>query len=197
VPGKPAPAYRQRWLLPALIVILSLTVGGGLLAREVYRKPQPDDTGEVAATSASTLPPEQQPGPPTVQLTPDAAAHPEDQPVRQLLQMYFDSINNRNYDLWKTIVTSARIQSQPRDEWLANYRTTHDGSILVYRIEGLARQQLQILVTFTSVQDPADAPLELPERCIRWRLVLPAVWEGNAWKLDTVPAGTSPDHTKC
>ncbi|WP_228713886.1 MULTISPECIES: hypothetical protein [Prauserella] len=191
-PGPPRP----RWLVPVLIVVVSLTVGGGLLAREIY---QPPDDEDVAASQPTTpsLAPEQQPGPGTVQLTADAAAHPEAEPVRQLLQAHFDAINGGDYDLWSTTVVAERVQAQPRREWLANYRSTKDGSIRVHRIEVAPEQRLTVLVGFTSTQDVTDAPPDLPEPCIRWRLAFPLAHEDGEWKLDTVPAGTIPERAAC
>ncbi|WP_307849432.1 hypothetical protein [Qaidamihabitans albus] len=185
-----------RWLLPVLVVVVSLTVGGGLLTRELYHRPA---AGEIAVSRSATssLPPGREPGSPRVELTADAAAHPDSERVRQVLQAHFDGINRRDYDLWASTVVEDRIRAQPRREWLANYRSTRDGSILVHRIELAPEERLNVLVGFTSTQDVADAPPELPETCIRWRLTLPLSLEGDRWKLDTVPAGTTPEREKC
>lgn len=184
--------------MPVLIVVVSLTVGGGLLARELYQAPQGSAEEEAAATPTTTsLAPEQQPGSSRVELTADAAAHPEAEAVRTLVQTHFDAINARDYDLWSTTVVTERVQGQPRRDWLANYRSTRDGSIRVYRIESAPRDQLTVLLAFTSVQDAADAPSELPEDCIRWQLAFPLTAEEGGWKIDTVPAGTVPERTRC
>jgi hypothetical protein len=144
-----------------------------------------------------TLRPDQQPGPPTVELTPDAAAHPEDERIRQLLQTYFDAINGRDYELWKTTVTRERLAGKSQSQWLADYRTTRDGSMVVYRIETAPERHLRVLVGFTSTQDAGAAPPELAEPCLRWKLSLPVVMEGGSWKVDTVLAGTTPELDKC
>ncbi|WP_236809105.1 hypothetical protein [Amycolatopsis albispora] len=199
MPASPLAPARGRWLLPALIVVVSLTVGGGLLAREIYRKPEVTaaDSGVIAVPTSTSLAPEQQPGPPTVEMTPDAAAHPHAEGVRALLQNYFDAINARNYELWKTTVTKERAQAKSKVEWEADYNTTRDGSILVYRIEAAGDGRAQALLGFTSTQDPKDGPVDLQEPCIRWHLALPMVLESGVWKLDTVPTGTTPMHERC
>ncbi|SFB59217.1 hypothetical protein SAMN05216266_12354 [Amycolatopsis marina] len=180
-----------------LVVVVSLTVGAGLLAREVYRLPGDVAVPMVTVPSTSSLAPDEQPGSPTVELTPGAAAHPEHESVRQLLQTYFDAINGRSYERWMTTVTADRIQVQPRREWLVDYRSTRDGSIIVRRIETRADQRLHVLVGFTSTQDPEDAPVGLPVGCIRWNLTLPLQQENGQLKIAEVPAGTIPHREAC
>ncbi|SFO86388.1 hypothetical protein SAMN05421810_101228 [Amycolatopsis arida] len=195
------PADRTRvtlpWLVPALVVVVSLAVGGGLLARELYRPPEQPVDAVIATPTSTPLPPDQQPGSPMVRLARGAATHPEGEPVRRLLQAYFDAINGRNYERWKTTVTVERVAVKPKREWLTEYRSTRDGNILVYRIETAPQGRLQVLVAFTSTQDVADAPPGLPATCVHWRLALPVLREGGQWKLDTVPAGTTPEREPC
>ncbi|WP_158893859.1 hypothetical protein [Amycolatopsis anabasis] len=188
---------RLRWLVPALIVVLSLTVGGGLLARELYRQPVEElGTADELPTSSS-LAPEQQPGDPTVKLSADAVLHPHDEDVRDLLQNFFDAINHRNFEQWRDTVTRERLQSRTQSQWEREYETTRDGSIVVHRIEAVGPSALHVLVTFTSTQNVKYAPPELPEGCIRWRLVLPVVQESGRWRVDQVLPGTTPEHEKC
>ena len=181
-----------------LVVVVSLVVGGGLLARELYRTPDQRPETMLALPSTTARPLAQQPGPGTVELTPDAAVHPQHEAVRQLLQTYFDAINSLDYEQWKTTVTKTRIQAKPRADWLKDYASTKDGSILVYRIDAVSEQDLRVLIGFTSVQDPAKAPDELRDAsCIQWRLVLPLTQEAGHWKVDTVAGYTTPDLTRC
>ncbi|WP_236788901.1 hypothetical protein [Amycolatopsis sp. GM8] len=195
VPASPSP---QRWLLPAVIVVVSLMVGGGLLAREFYRVPDPQPDAILALPSTTARPLAQQPGPGTVELTPDAAAHPQHEVIRQLLQTYFDSINNRDYEQWKTTVTRARILAKSRPAWQQDYLSTKDGSILVYRIDAVSEQDLRVLVGFTSVQDPKAAPQELPgASCVHWKLTLPITLESGHWRVDTVAGYTTPEAARC
>jgi len=193
----PRSGVRPRWLVPVVIVVVSIMVGGGLLARELYRLPDaPPDA--VLAPSTATHPPAQlQPGPGNVALTPDAAAHPHHDEVRAVLQAYFDAINTRDYDLWKTAVTRERQQSKPRSTWLADYGTTRDGSILVYRIDAVSATDLNVLVGFTSTQDPEDAPPELPQPCVQWRLVLPLTLESSSWRVAAARGSTTPELSAC
>lgn len=196
MPALPTVTTRQRWLVPVLIVVVALTVSGGLLARELYQAPggAPEHPAEPPAQGSS---PQQQPGSPIVRVAQSAARHPQGDEVRALLQDYFDAINQGNYQLWTTTVIPEWVRNKPEQEWLAAYRSTTDGNILLYRIEALAGQRLRVLVGFTSTQKPDDAPAALPVGCIRWHLALPAVKVRGQWKLDRVPAGLTPVNTRC
>lgn len=173
-------------------------VGGGLLAREVYRQPDPQPRTVLALGSTTVRPPGQQPGPGTAELTRDAALHPYHDEVRRLLQTHFDAINGRDYDRWKLTVTRERVLAKNRTTWLKDFATTRDGSILVYRIDVASEHDLRVLVGFTSTQQPQDAPADLPGAfCVQWKLVLPVTREGGDWKLDSIAAYTSTEATTC
>lgn len=187
---------RQLWLLPALLITVIATAVGGLVAREFYEDPGPAQPPAVIPSQTSVAPSEQ-PGPKTVSGTPDATDHPLYQPVRDLMQSYFDSINAKDYSAWLGTVTARRAELQPEQGWQDAYRTTEDGSAVIYRIDMTEDDTARVLLTFISVQDPNDAPKELPSRCIRWSVVFPLAIEGDGWKLDRTPATLSPQHERC
>ncbi|MCR3719186.1 MULTISPECIES: hypothetical protein [Prauserella salsuginis group] len=189
----------RRWLVPVLVAVVALTVGGGLVAREVYQSPSRTSRPAAPATSAApnSVEPADQPGPTRVQLTSDAAAHPDAKVVRGVLQNYFDAINRRDYDLWVTTVVAERAALQSEQEWRENYRSTQDGSIRVYRIEAAPDDGLTALLGFTSLQDAADAPDDLQSDCIRWRLAFPLTKAEGDWRIGTVPPGTVPEQSRC
>lgn len=181
-----------------LIVVVSLMVGGGLIARELYRQPERTPAQVIGLPSSTgALPLAEQPGPTTVELTPDAAAHPQHEVVRTLIQQYFDSINERNYDAWKNTVTRARVQAKPPAVWKSDYQTTKDGSILVYRIDSAPKGDLRVVLAFTSTQHPSAAPPDMPEGCLRWNLVLPLTQEGGRLRIDAVPGAPMSEHAPC
>jgi hypothetical protein len=191
-----APA-RQRWLIPTLIVVLSVTIGGGLLLREVYRPAvieQPSTAPPLP--ESSSLSPGEQPGPGLVVLSPDVLDHPQSQAVNTLIQDYFDAINKKDYPKWLAAVSAERRQTKTKAEWQSDYRSTKDGSILVYRVETVSPGQLRVFVGFTSTQDLVDAPSGFPETCVRWRLILPVVSEENRLRVDVTLTGT-PEREKC
>ncbi|WP_228769750.1 hypothetical protein [Actinokineospora alba] len=188
---------RQPWLWPAVLVAVVLTATASLLARELYADDRNAPPPSAILPSAGALPPGEQPGHRDVRGTRDAIQHPMYETVRQLLQTYFDAINGKNYERWRTTVTADRIKNMPEETWRASYRSTQDGSIVVYRIETGPRGSARVMLTFISKQDVADAPLELPEPCIRWHVIFPLTVEADVWKLDAGPTGASPQHEKC
>jgi hypothetical protein len=185
---------KARWLLPVVLIVMIITAGAAVVARAVYTRPVPAAAGVVPDKSA--VAPGEEPGDPTVHGTNDAATHPLYETARQLIQTNFDAINSRNYDLWRSVVSVKRAK-QTEVEWRRAYRSTRDGTILIQRIESGTNDTAKVLLTFTSVQDPKDAPQELPEPCIRWQLVLPLSVEDDQWKLDSGPEGQAPQHQKC
>ncbi|MDQ7804202.1 hypothetical protein Q5425_10695 [Amycolatopsis sp. A133] len=194
----PAPSSRQRWLVPVVVVVLSVTVGGGLLARELYRRPdQPADDTSVAVSTPSTST-GGEPGPADdVRMSDDARAHPQAEAVQRVLRRYFEAINSKQYAQWTTVVTDERAAGQPQGDWKKGVRTTKDSDALVYRIERSSGNSLRVLVGFTSRQDLADAPPFFREPCIKWRLVMPMVIEDKALKIAAVDGGPPPEHEKC
>lgn len=192
----PAGSVKARWVIPVVLVVVIVTAVAGFVARQLYAAPDPDPPSAILPNERA-IPPDQQPGSPTVQATKDATAHPLYETVRQLLQTYFDAINGQNYRGWRAAVTTKRAQNQPEDQWRTAYKSTRDGSIVVHRIESGAVGSARVMLGFTSVQNLEDAPLELPERCIRWKVVFPVTIEDREWKLDSGPTSATPQHQKC
>jgi hypothetical protein len=185
-----------RWPVVAVVVVALLTAGGSWLARDRYLvATQP--VRQAVLPGDGELSPDEQPGSRSVEATADATTHPLYETVRQLLQTYFDAINGKRYDRWKTTVSKRRIEVQPQDDWEFAYRSSRDGSIVVYRIESGPTDSARVMLGFTSVQDPQDAPLELPVDCIRWRVIFPLTVEDGTWKLDSGPTAASPQHEEC
>ncbi|MFC5287607.1 hypothetical protein ACFPM7_11150 [Actinokineospora guangxiensis] len=190
-------AERQTWLLPAVLIAVVVTAAGGLLARDLYAESAPATTQRPVVPSTSAVPPSEQPGSRAVQGTEDAIRHPMYETVRQLLQTHFDAINGRSYERWMTTVTSTHIENRPEDDWRVAYRSTQDGSVVVHRIEAGPADRARVLLGFTSTQDLADTPPELPETCIRWRVVYALAVENGAWRIDAGTTGASPQHDPC
>jgi len=192
---------RQRWLIPVVVVVLSVTAGGGLLAREFYQRQlsaEPAGTDSIVAPSSTTpLAPDQEPGSATVLVSSDVAIHPQGQAVRNVLQTYFDSINNRDYRSWTTTVSTKRAGQKPQKTWEQDLQSTKDGSVLIYRIERGAGVSLRVLIAFTSTQNVANAPEDFPEKCIHWRLVWPLIEQNGSLRIDTVESPSDPEREKC
>jgi hypothetical protein len=188
---------RQLWLVPVLLVTVIATAIGGLLARQTYSVPEEAGAQEAVISSETNVPPEDQPGSGVVRGTKDATAHPLFENVRRVLQVYFDAINNLDYERWSRTVTQDKIESQSKDEWLSSYRSTRDGSIVIYRIELAGDDAARVLMKFTSTQEPSDGPPELRVGCIHWNVVLAMVREDSGWKIDGGTTGVSPQTETC
>ena len=187
------PVRTWTWAVPVTIVVLLAAVGGGLMARGLYAEPA---TPTTEPTPDAPAPQKGRPGPAIVQLSPGAAAHPDHDTVRSMLQILFYSINENRYDQWKTTVVSERQRTMPESEWREAYGSTRDGSITVHSIQPGPDESVRVLLSFTSVQDPADAPPSMPVDCLRWRVVYPLVKDSGGLRLDTNLPGSS-QFTSC
>lgn len=157
------------------MVAVLAAIAGGLAAGRLDAAP----TAAPGSTSPSVL----EPGPYVVELSPGATQHPDSAKVLQLLETYFSAINSRQYDRWAAIVVAAKARELSRDAWLREYSSTKDGSVRVDGIES-SGDALQVLLSFTSVQDVAHAPPQLPAPCVRWRVAYRMVVESGALRLD-------------
>ena len=100
-----------------------------------------------------------------VRLSSRAAEHPRGAEIRGLLQLYFDAINNRDYDAWNSIVAVAQSAPQTQEQWTHDYSTTVDSNVAVLTI---ADGPLRARTMFTSQQAVELAPPSLPATCINW-----------------------------
>ncbi|MCP2256692.1 hypothetical protein LX15_000375 [Streptoalloteichus tenebrarius] len=177
--------------MPVLAVAAVLAVNAGLLARNAYQDAR--DPQRVAASDAARA---AQSGDALVQLSPDAFQHPDGQAVRELLDRYFRAINDRNYGAWRDTVVDRRALAEPEHQWRAAYRSTRDGAVVVRRIETAQGEGLRVLLTFTSNQDPADAPVGTPVSCLRWRVVYAVVVDDGRFRVG-MPLNGSTQRDPC
>jgi len=163
-----------------VIVVLAGAVGVGRLLRGLEPAAGAVRSGSIGARAAPGRP---EPGPATVVLVEDVALHPDADRIRKTLQKYFDAINAGNYQLWRSTVIPQVARDLGESAWHGQYRSTLDGSIVVHRLEPRAGGGLVALTSFTSVQNPADAPPELRVRCLRWWVSYPLIGEGDQLRL--------------
>jgi hypothetical protein len=163
-----------------VVVVLAGAAGAGVLLRDQQPLAR-GDRGNSVVQNAPPRPPE--PGSATVVLAEDVALHPGAERIRRTLQQYFDAINAGNYTLWSGAVIPQWARDTGEAAWRAQYRSTLDGSMVVHRLEPRAGGGLVALTSFTSLQNPADAPPELPVRCLRWWVSYPLIGEGEALRL--------------
>lgn len=167
-------------------VVLAGAAGAGLVLREL--RPVSGAMNAADATAAGSVgakapgrPPE--PGSAAVVLTEGSAAHPDANQIRKVLQKYFDAINAGDYKLWRSAVIPQWARDFGEAAWRNQYRSTLDGSIVVQRVEPRMGGGLIALVSYTSVQNPADAPPALQVRCLRWWVSYPLIGKGDQIRL--------------
>lgn len=93
--------------------------------------------------------------------------------IRDLLQRYFDSINNRDYAAWVATVTSELSDELPEKRWLSEYGSTRDTDVNVVRIDR-ERDPFEVYITFRSRQDPKNSP-DKKSTCLDWKVTHPLV----------------------
>jgi hypothetical protein len=179
-----------------LLITVIATALGALVARSLYAD-QPPPPPAAVEPSPSAVPPSEQPGPADVQGTADATSHPLYKTLQPLLQRNFDAINAKDYAAWAATVTAARQEAQPKDKWDIDYKTTRDGSIVIYRIEAGGDATARVLLQFTSTQSLEQAPEELPAECIHWNVVWAFAKQKGEWKLAAGSTSASPQHEAC
>ncbi|HET9254805.1 MAG TPA: hypothetical protein VFO16_06335 [Pseudonocardiaceae bacterium] len=169
------------WRVAGLcLVVLAGAAGVGLLLREPRAA---TGAGRGSAIATASPRPAEPPGSPAVVLAEDAALHPDAERIRAVLQRYFDGINKGDYALWRGAVIPQWARDIGEAAWHAQYRSTLDGGMVVHRLEPRTGGGLLALTSFTSLQNPADAPPELPVRCLRWWVSYPLVGAGEALRL--------------
>ncbi|MHA6798892.1 hypothetical protein [Bounagaea algeriensis] len=149
------------WSLPLAVVVLLGALAGGVALRQLYRP----------AASAQQPPVAEPDG--LLRFTPGADVHPARDLVGKLLRTHFTAINERDYAAWESTVTAAKQAEMPPEEWHEEYSSTRDSDVLVHRVESGSDRELRVHLSFTSHQDPGDAPPQLPRSCVRWRVVYP------------------------
>lgn len=167
-------------VLLVIVVVLAGAAAVGVLLQD--RQPLAKaGSGPSLVKNVPPRPPE--PGSPTVALVEDVMRHPGAERIRKVMQQYFDAINAGDYKLWSGAVIPQWARDTGEADWRAQYRSTLDGNMVVHRLEPRAGGGLIALTSFTSLQNPADAPPELPVRCLRWWVSYPLIGEGEALRL--------------
>jgi hypothetical protein len=171
---------------PALVVavvVLGGAAGVGLLLRDLRPGAGVGHSSSTGVSIVQNTPRPPEPGPATVVLVDDAALNPDAGRIKKVLQQYFDGINAGDYKLWRGAVIPQWARDTGEGAWRAQYKSTLDGSMVVHRLEPRAGGGLVALTSFTSLQNPADAPPELPVRCLRWWVSYPLIGEGDQLRL--------------
>ncbi|ASO22276.1 hypothetical protein FHR81_004372 [Actinoalloteichus hoggarensis] len=193
--GRPQPAWLPRaWLALGVAGVLGLAVIAGLLLAD--RRPSDAEALPTAPVRAPDDRPEEgEPVEPV--LSPDVLGHPDEDEIRVLVDTHFEAINGLNYELWATTVVERRVRDLPEQVWMDSYRSTTDGNVLIHRVDPGPEDSLRMVLSFVSLQDPQDAPAEVPADCVYWRVVYPLAIENGRLKLDSgLPNSSIPSPCK-
>lgn len=185
------------WVLPVIVIVVMVTALGGFVAHDAYRRPAAATSSPPVSTSMSSDGASIAAGLIPVRLSRDAASYPLSSAAASVVQRFFDAINNKRYDEWRSIATAARIARQPLAQWLDAYGSTQDSEIDIYRIDPAPEDSLRVLLGFVSHQSADKAPKGFPFTCIRWHVVFPLTLVRGEWKLDADPSSKTPQQEKC
>jgi hypothetical protein len=175
---------RRWWIFLLVVMVLAGAAGVGFLLRDQRQVAGVGSVNSLGGSMGKNAPPRpREPGPPTVVLVEDVALNPDADRIRTVLQTYFDAINAGDYKLWRSAVIPQWARDTGEAAWRAQYRSTLDGSMVVHRLEPRIGGGLVALTSFTSLQNPADAPPELPVKCLHWWVSYPLIGQGEALRL--------------
>jgi hypothetical protein len=176
---------RRGWVFLLVVIVMAGAAGVGFLLRDHRQVAGLGSVNSRGGSSGTNVPlrPPPEPGPPTVVLADDVALNPDADRIQKVLQTYFDAINAGDYKLWRSAVIPQWARDTGEAAWRAQYRSTLDGSMVVHRLEPRVGGGLVALTSFTSLQNPADAPPELPVRCLHWWVSYPLIGQGEALRL--------------
>jgi hypothetical protein len=175
---------RRGWIFLLVMIVLAGAAGFGFLLRDQRPVAEVGTVNSLGGAIGRNAPPRRpEPGPPTVVLVEDVALNPDADRIRTILQTYFDAINAGDYKLWRSAVIPQWARDTGEAAWRAQYRSTLDGSMVVHRLEPRIGGGLVALTSFTSLQNPANAPPELPVRCLHWWVSYPLIGQGDALRL--------------
>lgn len=173
------------WLIPITLLVAVCALVGGLIARQVYAVTKPPSEGQPPGASAPASTSEgRPPDPKTVYFTPFARSDPQFGQVQVAIQNYFNATNNHDFTLWRSTMTSNVTESETQQHWQSGNQSTKDTDMTVYRIEA-TDTGADVFGTFTSHQDPEDAPKTLPVDCITWSMVWPMVKANGGYRIDS------------
>jgi hypothetical protein len=174
----------NRWAVPATAAVLAALLVAGGAAAVASRS-----GGGFAPRAAPRPVPTEGAGPSVVELSADAARHPDAEAVRAQLQRHYNAINVRDYASWRDTVVPARANALPESAWREAYATTRDGTIRIHRIDRAGDGALLVRVHFVSTQAREDAPDDVPAERICWRSTLPMT--GAPPRIDMTGGGSS------
>jgi hypothetical protein len=175
----------------AVVVAVAVLFVAGYAGYRVItdrRAPRPVAQGPTGPTGSPTgspsAPPSTPPSTPTplppaesgplVVPAPALTGRPETTAVVALFTRYFDGINRRDYEAVQGTFTDEGRPIRDRATFEDQYRTTRDSDVRVLGI-AMTDDGYLVSISFTSHQNPADAPADARSACVTWSMSYPVV----------------------
>ncbi|GAA4877409.1 hypothetical protein [Actinomycetospora straminea] len=168
--GALADRLRPGIVMPVVLVVALtlLVVAGALLGARAAAvgRSAVGDTGPVLA--GVDLPGDGSAGPPTVVLSASAAAHPQADAVRDLVQRWTDARNAGDLAAYRaTLVPDARVDPATFTD---TARTQRVGSVVIRRLDPVAGGEIVVPLGYVTTQDPAVAPPDVRVQRLCWQI---------------------------
>lgn len=190
------PPGRSRRLVGVLVAVLGLALlgAGGFAGYRAFvegRAPAaagatPSPTTQPTRATATAGPTATAtPTPPLVAAAPALAARPETAEVVRLLATYFGAINTRDFETARGTLVQRPTLASTEAQFLDQYRSTHDQNVRVLGLTPDGSGGYLASVTFTSYQNPADAP-DRASSCLIWTVSYPLVRAEGTLLIDVV-----------
>jgi hypothetical protein len=206
---KPSPMPRRLPFGPVAIAlaIVVLAAGGAGIALLLagHHAPQKIAARNAGESAQATAPPSQDspadgsaaapsqsapsPGPSgvgQVTIAPDAAQDADASSAAAFLNQYFSAINAHNYQAYDSLLSS-QVPTLTEEQFDSGYGTTADSAETLVSISTAANGDLDVAVTFTSHQNPADSP-NRQEPCTDWNISLFLEQDSGGYLIDQPPS---------
>lgn len=131
-----------------------------------------------------------------VAIASDASQNPDASSVATFLDQYFSAINAHDYQSYVSLLSPQMQQGQTQEQFDHGYRSTADSAETLTSISTAANGDLDVAVTFTSHQNPADSPNQA-ESCTDWKISLFLEQGGSGYLIDAAPPGYRASYAAC
>ena len=191
--GRLAALTRPAVTVPIALVLLLAVLGGiaAVLAGRAAATARDalGDTGPALAGVA--LPEDGSAGPPTVTMTPSAAASPRATEIRDLVQRQVDARNSGDYGAWVATSSASSSASVSSAQFADRNRTVKVGSVILRRIDPVGDGEYVVPMGMITTQDPSAAPPDVPVARLCWQVSATVVTERGSLCLVDPLAGSS------
>ncbi len=201
VAGTLRPARRPRRLAGVLVAVLGLGLlgAGGFAGYHAFVQnrtspanasqgsnppPVSATAGPTAGSSATATATASGKGP-LVAAAPALAERPETAAVVRLLTSYFGAINSRDFEAARATLVRRDGLPATEAEFQDQYRSTHDEDVRLLGLSPTGSGGYLATVSFTSYQNPADAP-DKTSSCLIWSVSYPLVQVDGTLLIDVI-----------